>query len=134
MFSCKMTPRFGDIDGLGHVNNIIVPMWFETARNPFFRYFNPDLDLTKWDLILARFEVDFLNQMYYGKDVEIISMVSRIGRSSFEIYQEAWQENKLGATGKVVLVHYDFNQQKSIPIPEKVRSALEQHLTEKKPL
>jgi acyl-CoA thioester hydrolase len=128
MLSTTITPRFGDIDGLGHVNNNIVPMWFETARNPFFRYFNPDLDLKKWDLILARFEVDFLNQLYYGKDVEIRSSISRIGRSSFEIYQEAWQENKLGAKGTAVLVHYDFINQKSVPVADPVKKLLEEHM------
>ena len=131
MLSTTITPRFGDIDGLGHVNNNIVPMWFETARNPFFRYFNPDLDLKKWDLILARFEVDFLNQLYYGKDVEIRSSISRIGRSSFEIYQEAWQGNKLGAKGTAVLVHYDFTNQKSVPVADPVKKQLEEHMLSK---
>jgi acyl-CoA thioester hydrolase len=131
MFSSMMTPRFGDIDGLGHVNNVIVSMWFETARNPFFRYFNPNLDIKNWDLILARFEVDYLNQMYYGKDVEIRSWISRIGRSSFEIYQEAWQEDKIGAKGKAVLVHYNFTMQKSKPVSGLIRKKLEEHLMTK---
>lgn len=131
MFSWTITPRFGDIDGLGHVNNNIVPMWFETARNPFFRFFNPVLDLKKWDLILVRFEVDFLNQMYYGDDVEVRSWISRIGRSSFEIYQEAWQADKLGAKGTAVLVHFDFTLQKSKPLPEPIRKELENHLITK---
>jgi acyl-CoA thioester hydrolase len=128
MFSSIITPRFGDVDGLGHVNNNVVPMWFETARNPFFRFFNPDFDLKCWNLILARFEVDFLNQMYYGKDVEIRSWITKIGRSSFEIYQEAWQDDKLAAKGKAVLVHYDFKQQKSIPVPNSIKNDLEKHL------
>jgi acyl-CoA thioester hydrolase len=131
MFSWIITPRFGDIDGLGHVNNNIVPMWFETARNPFFRFFNPELDLKKWDLILVRFEVDFLNQMYYGEDVEVRSWISRIGRSSFEIYQEAWQADKLGAKGTAVLVHFDFTLQKSRLLPEPIRKELENHLITK---
>jgi acyl-CoA thioester hydrolase len=131
MFSCFITPRFGDVDGLGHINNINISAWFETARNPFFRYFNPDLDLKQWDLILARFEIDYLNQMYYGKDAEIRSWISRIGRSSFEIYQEAWQEGKLGAKGTTVLVHYDFSLQKSRPISEQVKKELENHLVAK---
>ena len=131
MFSWIITPRFGDIDGLGHVNNNIVPMWFETARNPFFRFFNPELDLKRWDLILVRFEVDFLNQMYYGVDVEVRSWISRIGRSSFEIYQEAWQADKLGAKGTAVLVHFDFTLQKSRLLPEPIRKELENHLITK---
>jgi acyl-CoA thioester hydrolase len=128
MYSFSTTPRFGDIDGLGHINNNVVPMWFETARNPFFRLFNPKLDLKKWDLILARFEVDFLNQMYYGNDVEIRSWILRIGRSSFEIYQEAWQNEKLGAKGTSVLVHFDFVNQKSVPVPVEIKKAMEAHL------
>jgi acyl-CoA thioester hydrolase len=132
MFSIQITPRFGDIDGLGHVNNNVVPTWFETARNPFFRYFNEDLDLKQWNLILARFEVDFLNQMYYGRDVEIRSWVSRVGRSSFEIYQEAWQDDKIGAKGKAVLVHFNFDDQKSVPVPREIKKELEQHFPETK--
>jgi len=127
MFSYIITPRFGDIDGLGHVNNNVVPTWFETARNPFFRFFNPELDLKQWDLILARFEIDFLNQMYYSRDVEIRSWISRIGRSSFEIYQEAWQDERIGAKGKAVLVHYDFILQKSKRIEDAVRGELAKH-------
>jgi acyl-CoA thioester hydrolase len=130
MFTYTTTPRFGDIDGLQHVNNNVVPTWFETARNPLFRFFNPNLDLKTWNLILVRFEIDFLNQMYYGSDVEIRSYISRIGRSSFEIYQEAWQNGKLGAKGNVVIVHFDFAAQKSIPIPEDVKAELKQHLLE----
>ncbi len=130
MYVFSTTPRFGDIDGLGHINNNVVPTWFEAARNPFFRLFNPELDLKKWDLILARFEVDFLNQMYYGSDVEIRSWISRVGRSSFEIYQEAWQNQKLGAKGTSVLVHFDFVAQKSVPVPEQIKRALEIHLVQ----
>lgn len=128
MLTFTVTPRFGEIDGLGHINNNVVPTWFEAARNPFFRFFNPDLDLRHWDLILARFEVDFLNQMFYGKDVEIRSSISRIGRSSFEIYQEAWQENKLGAKGTTVIVHYNFTTQKSQTISKEIRMMLEAHI------
>jgi acyl-CoA thioester hydrolase len=127
MFCFQVTPRFGDIDGLGHVNNNVVPTWFETARNPFFRFFNRDLDLKLWNLILARFEIDFINQLYYGKDVEIRSWISRLGRSSFEIYQEAWQEDRIGAKGKAVLVHYNFDSQKSVPVPDPIKKELEIH-------
>ncbi|HIH75199.1 MAG TPA: acyl-CoA thioesterase, partial [Methanosarcina sp.] len=46
MFSINVSPRFGDIDGLGHVNNTVLPVWFETGRNSIFRFFSPDLDLS----------------------------------------------------------------------------------------
>ena len=45
MFTKMVTPRFGDVDGLRHINNTMVPVWFELGREPFFRYFNPDMRL-----------------------------------------------------------------------------------------
>ncbi|MDI6817977.1 MAG: acyl-CoA thioesterase [Methanothermobacter sp.] len=132
MFKITVTPRFGDIDGLRHVNNTVLAVWFEKGRNPIFRMFTPDLDLSyeKWKLILVRTEFDFLAQMYYGSDVEIRSYITHIGNSSFTIGHEAWQDGKLKARGKAVLVHYDFIEQRKKPIPPEIRKQLEEHLVE----
>lgn len=132
MFKIMVTPRFGDIDGLKHVNNTVLAVWFEKGRNPIFRMFNPDLDLSyeKWKLILVRTEFDFIGQMYYGDDVEIRSFISHIGNSSFTIGHEAWQNNELKATGKAVIVHFDFIENTSQLIPESIRQELEEHLIE----
>ncbi len=132
MFKITVTPRFGDIDGLRHVNNTVLAVWFEKGRNPIFRLFTPDLDLSyeKWKLILVRTEFDFLAQMYYGSDVEIRSYITHIGNSSFTIGHEAWQDGELKARGRAVLVHYDFIEQKKKPIPPEIRAQLEEHLVE----
>ncbi len=129
MFTTKVTPRFGDADGLRHINNIALVEWFEVGRNPIFRIFTPDLDLSydKWKLILVRTEFDYIGELYYGKDVEIRSYILKIGNTSFTIGHEAWQDNGLKARGKAVLVHYDFEIGKSKPIPEYIRKTLEKH-------
>jgi acyl-CoA thioester hydrolase len=129
MFTTKVTPRFGDADGLRHINNIALVEWFEVGRNPIFRIFTPDLDLSydKWKLILVRTEFDYIGEMYYGKDVEIKSYILKIGNTSFTIGHEAWQNNELKARGKAVIVHYDFEIGKSKPIPEYIRKTLEKH-------
>jgi len=54
MFSELITPRFSDTDALGHINNTMVPIWFEGARDPVFKLFMPELDPNNWQLILAR--------------------------------------------------------------------------------
>lgn len=132
MFKMTVTPRFGDVDGLKHVNNIVPAIWFEQARNPLFEIFVPDFDLSyeKWNLIMVRTEFDFVCQMYLGKDVEIRSYISKIGNTSFTIYQEAWQDGKLAVKGKAVVVHYNFLEQKPVRIPDSIREALSQHLIE----
>lgn len=130
MFKVTVEPSFGDCDGLRHVNNNVVGKWFELGRNPFFRFFTSDLDTSyeNWKLIMLRTEYDFLGQIYYDGLVEIRSYILKIGNSSFHTGHEAWQNGELKAKGKSIVVHYDFINQKSKPIPEDIKDKLREHL------
>ncbi|MDR2515863.1 MAG: acyl-CoA thioesterase [Spirochaetaceae bacterium] len=130
MFTVTIEPRFGDADGLGHINNIVLAMWFETGRNGVFRIFNPvmNLDPAAWNLILAHADYDYLDQMFLYPEVEIRTWIEKIGVTSFTIYHEAWQEGRLCAKGHVVAVHYDFVRHESTPLPEDKRKLLAEHL------
>jgi acyl-CoA thioester hydrolase len=130
MLTTTVTPRFGEIDGLGHVNNVVLAEWFELARNPLFRIFDPGLSLSHdtWPLIMAHTDYDFVGEIFFQPEVEIIACVSRVGTKSFTVYHEAWQGGRLCATGSAVIVHYDFINRKSTPIPEGKKKALEEHL------
>ncbi|MFT5451078.1 MAG: acyl-CoA thioester hydrolase [Enterobacterales bacterium] len=128
MFSYSVIPGFSDTDALGHINNTRLPVWFENARTPIFKLFTPDLDLKRWPLILARITVDFKEQMYLDRLVEIKSYISKIGNASFITTQEAWQDGKCTAKGEATMVHFDYHLNKSVVIPADIRSVLEQHL------
>lgn len=132
MFEMTISPRFGDMDGLRHINNCLVPVWFENARTPIFRIFNPSMrvDFDHWNLIMARIEADFLREMHWGEDVRIVTHVVKIGSSSFTVGQEAWQGGKLCAMGTAVHVHYDFSTGSSARIPGEIREKLEEHLVD----
>jgi acyl-CoA thioester hydrolase len=130
MFSITISPRFGDADALGHINNTVLALWFETARNPLFKMFSPDLDLSPetWPLIMAHTDYDFVGELKFQYDVEIRSWIARIGTKSFTVRHEAWQQGQLRAKGNAVIVHYDFNTRRSTPIPEDKRRLLAEHL------
>ncbi|MDR2740766.1 MAG: acyl-CoA thioesterase [Treponema sp.] len=130
MFTMKVTPRFGDIDGLGHINNVVLAGWFELARNPLFRIFEPDLNLSHetWPLIMAHTDYDFVDQLFFQYDVELRTRIERIGTKSFTVYHEAWQEGRLCAKGTAVVVHFDFLKNESTPIPEEKKKLLAEHL------
>ena len=130
MFSENISPRFSDTDALGHINNTMVPIWFEGARTPVFKLFTPELDLKNWPLILAKINVDFEAQMFYGLDMEVRTFISRIGGSSFDVFQELWQQGKRVASGTAVMVHFDYRAQKTAQIPDDIREILNQHLFE----
>ncbi|WJG09678.1 thioesterase family protein [Aliiglaciecola sp. LCG003] len=119
--------RFYETDGLAHVSNTVVVGWFEAGREPIFKMFTPELDLTNWPLILASYKVDFVSQIFYGQEVEIRTYVSRIGNSSFETYQQVWQQNKLCAEGTATLVRFDYGSQKAVAIEPAIREQLMSH-------
>lgn len=128
MFTMTVSPRFYETDAFGHVNNTVVTGWFETAREPIFRIFSPGMDFKTLSLILARIEVDFVAQIYYGSEVTLKSSIEKLGNSSFVVLHEAWQNGKCTARGNAVLVSFDFTAQKSMRIPDAQRAELEKHL------
>lgn len=128
MFTMTVSPRFYETDALGHINNTVIPGWFETAREPIFKIFNPGLSLTEWNLILARVEVDFVAQTHLGHEVTLITGIEKIGGASFVVAHEAWQNNQCVARGRAVQVFFNYKSQKSEAIPAEYRAQLEAHL------
>ncbi|MCS3901956.1 acyl-CoA thioesterase [Methanococcus voltae] len=129
MYELTVEPRFGDIDGLRHINNTVLAVWFEQARNPVFKLFTPNFSTTHedWKLIMAHTDFDFVGQMKLGQYINIKTYVSRVGNKSFTLYHEAWQDGKLCVKGSAVVVHFDFIEQKTVPIPDDIREKLMEH-------
>jgi acyl-CoA thioester hydrolase len=118
------------MDALGHINNTVPVVWFELARNPLMRIFDPRLELRRetFPLILAHSDYDYVGQLYFKDEVEIRTWISRIGTKSFTVYHEAWQQGRLCVKGSAVIVHYDFNTETSTPLPEDKKKILAEHL------
>ncbi|UAA39056.1 acyl-CoA thioesterase [Paraneptunicella aestuarii] len=127
MFEEVYKVRFYETDALKHVSNTVIVQWFEAAREPIFKLFTPDLNLDTWPLILANYKVDLLKQIFLG-EVTIKTWISRIGNSSFGIYQEVWQNGHKCSSGETTMVHFNYQNSCSEAIPENVRALLEEHI------
>jgi acyl-CoA thioester hydrolase len=99
-------------------------MFSEEFNEPIFKLFNPELDLQNWSLILASYKVDFLEQIYYGQKVQVRTFISRIGTSSFDVYQELWQQQKKCASGVTTMVHFDYQSKQALAITEDIKARL----------
>ncbi|MFT4939363.1 MAG: acyl-CoA thioester hydrolase [Paraglaciecola sp.] len=128
MFSEEFNVRFYETDALAHVSNTVLVAWFEAGREPIFRMFTPTLNLQKWPLILASYKVDFLQQIFYGQQVEVKTYISRLGGSSFDVYQELWQDQKKCASGTTTMVSFDYQNKKAVTINDDIRAQLSGHL------
>ena len=125
MMLLKVSPQFSDVDSFQHINHLATLRWFEAGRMPICQLFAPDLDLAQMRLVMVRIEADYLAEMFLGSDVEIRTAVSKIGNSSFHIAQEAYQNGKLTARGTVVLVHFDRETKRAVPLTPEMRQSLE---------
>ena len=118
------------MDMLGHINNTVPVVWFELARNPIIKMFDPSMELTResFSLVIAHTDYDYVDHLHFKYEVEIRTWISRIGTKSFTSYHEAWQQGRLCVKGSAVMVHYDFNVEQSTPIPEDKKKLLAEHL------
>ena len=134
MFTTTITPRFAETDALGHINNTVIPVWFESGRSDIFKIFNPTQDLTHWNLIIAKIEVNYLSQTSYPTPVEIRTHISKVGNSSFTVFQEVFQgspSSKRVAWGECIMVKFDYQTQKSVALTEQEAVDLNHHLVNK---
>jgi acyl-CoA thioester hydrolase len=128
--SITVFPRFSEVDVLGHVTNTALPVWFEEGRQEIFRHFSRDASMRDLTLILRRYEIDFLQQIQAGHEVRIETRIENIGRSSLSIVQQAVQNDALVASGRCVMVHFDYAANASRTIDATQRQALAGLFTE----
>ena len=126
MIFTKIVPRVSETDGVGHINNVFVPIWFEAGRREIFRIFSPNLDFINWKLALVKVTVEYLDQLYLAENVEIKTGIEKIGNSSFTIKEEIYQTNRLCAKGEAIYVNYNFKEKKSEAISNRIRDRLQE--------
>lgn len=128
MITTKIPVRFNDCDAMGHVNNAVYYTYFEEGKREIFRLFTPSLDTNDWHVIVASTHCDYIEEIHYGVEVTVYSWIGRIGRTSFDVEHAIGSGGgKWHARGRVTLAGYDFQNKKSVPLSEAIRTVLQQH-------
>ncbi len=126
-FTCEIPLRWGDMDALGHLNNVVYFRLFEEARIQWFSQFGFATELGGEAPILAHVSCDFVRAMVYPGSARVRQEVVRLGRSSVEMQLSIERSDEPGvvyATGRSVVVWFDYQAQRSAPWPAVVRQAL----------
>ena len=122
--------QWGEQDAFGHVNNAVFFRWFESARVEYLGRCGlwGKRDADGVGPILATISCNYRQQLVYPATVEVSAWVSRIGRSSMTMDHAVriQQTQALVADGSSVIVTFDYRQQKSVPVPDDIRRAIEQ--------
>jgi acyl-CoA thioester hydrolase len=113
---------FRDLDAFGHVNNAVYLSYFEWARAKLWFELTGGDNPRDISFIVARAEIDFKAPI----ELEPIELAVRVGEmrtTSFDTLYEIRNKNgkQLAATGKVVLVLFDWIRHAKVPIPDDLR-------------
>ena len=120
--------RFCETDSGGHVNNASYFFYFEEARTRFFKSILEQEN--RINFILARAECDYVAQAFAAQTLTVKSSIVHIGTKSFTMVHEIYEKESetLIAKARAIIVCFDFQQKKSIPISHELRAELEQYI------
>jgi len=118
--------RYSDLDPNGHVNNGAINTFFEDGRVKFRmdRMDNYREDILA-GFVLVKFSVEYLEALSYPGLVDIGTMVSNVGRTSYLLKQALFQDEKCMAVAEVVTVLFNEQSQKAELIDKNLRGILE---------
>jgi acyl-CoA thioester hydrolase len=128
-FSHVQRVRFGDLDAMGHLNNVEVLRFFETARIAYLQQLIPERVPARRDefgFIFAECHVAYRSPAFFDEDIRVHVRPAELKRSSLKLEFEMRSERdgRVVAEGWGVLVGYDYENGNASPIPERVRDRL----------
>ena len=114
---------FRDIDAFGHVNNAVYLTYFEWARAQLWFALTGAAGVpADIGFIVARAEIDFKLQIEM-EPIDICIRITEMRNTSFDtVYEIRKRSNgSVAATGKVVVVLFDWKAQTKMPISDELR-------------
>lgn len=118
---------WGDMDALGHVNNVRYFSYFESARIAYFERLGLKVALdSSHSPILASTSCDFLFPLTYPDRLRAEASIVKLGRTSATMAYRvvSLTHHKEAARGQGVIVWFDYQQQQSVPIPDELRERI----------
>lgn len=113
------------------MNNTSVFIYFEEARIEYLDHLGlfRNLEKKKQGFVVADLQCDYLKPMYFNEKIDLYVKLATVGTSSIDLHYMAVNErNEVTVTGRGRLVMIDMMKNKSIPLPDSIKTILEQEL------
>lgn len=126
-FSHPLEIRYADIDAQRHVNSACYFTYMEQARAAYIQHLGlwEGDDFDQIGMILLEQSCRYLRPVRFGDEIQVGVRTVRIGNKSMEMeYSIQDPEGGEFASGRTVLVAYDYLEERSIPVPETWRAAI----------
>lgn len=127
--SLSLPVAWGEMDALGHVNNVVYFRYLECARVEFMRRCGMTELRTPQGIgvILQHVQCRFRRPLLFPDTVTITARVTSIESDRFTLDHEiiSAAQDLVAAVGTSTIVTYDYTNKTKVPIPGDLRRAIE---------
>ncbi|MFC0315557.1 acyl-CoA thioesterase [Gordonia phosphorivorans] len=129
-FVVELALRWGDMDSLGHLNNVQFARLFEEARvramDSWAERIRSSPERAAVGMVVAHQEIEFAAPLYYSREpVRCEVWISRIGDKSFDFAcRLAAADGTVGALSETTLTVLDTSAGTTTAIPDAFREVL----------
>jgi acyl-CoA thioester hydrolase len=119
--------RWGDMDAMGHVNNVAYFRYLEIARIEWLNGAGFQPDPSGEGFVIINAFCNFLIQLEYPGEILVKTYAANLGRSSFDSFttlERVDQPGVISAAGGATIVWVNFPLQKSMPFPQRLRELI----------
>lgn len=124
-----ITVRITDINYGNHLGNDSVVSIIHEARMQFLRQHGlSELDIGGAGLIMTDLAVKYLNESFYGDQLQVEVFVADVTRVTFQLIYKLTtrrsEQEVVVATAATTLVCYDYDRKKVVSMPEALADVL----------
>ena len=128
VYEMQIPIRWGDMDAMGHVNNTVYFRFMEQARISWFDEMGCRPNPAGEGPVIVNAACTFARQFEYPGTVLARHYVGALGRSSILTYVDMLRTDDpdvVYAHGSAKVVWVNFQQQKSVPMPDTIRNLMQ---------
>lgn len=122
-WAVEIPTRFGDLDPLGHLNNVAVAGLYEDARVRFNTIFDLSTHRGAGRTVVGKVALHYLAEGRYPAPVVCAAAVLHVGNSSWEVGLALFQNGVCIGLCETVLVHTEDGR--PARLPDALRQAFE---------
>ena len=129
VLSTEIAVRWADMDAYNHVNNAMYLRYMEEIRVQFMYKMGFVLDGKGTGPVIINALSTFLISAEYPDTIRVEFFVDKPGNSSFMSYYRLYSNQLDGALvceGEAKIVWVNYEENKSVPIPDNIRQLIEQ--------
>lgn len=115
---------WGDMDALGHVNNVMYYRYIESARIHYMDQIR--MMQQSFSTVVASNQCKYMRPVFYPDTLKIGVRVEEIRNSAFRMHYILWSEQQQAvvASAEAIMVCVNSETMQKMPLPESIRQRI----------